>query len=110
MWSECSETPTGTGEITVGGTTVLFWDKSQHSMLIRHHEALKIPIFLAEISIVTKLGEEKDFPNLTMNPKCLRTSAPIIEVDELGNKEIQVMPLDDEEAMISNIYPSKRTV
>ena len=45
-----------------------------------------------------------------MDPKCLRASVPIIEVDELGNKEIQVMPLDDEEAMISNIYPSKRTV
>ena len=71
---------------------------------------LKIPIFLTERAVTTKLGEEKELPQLTMDPKCLRTSAPIIEVDELGNKEIQVMPLDDEEAMISNIYPSKRTV
>ena len=45
-----------------------------------------------------------------MDPKCLQTSAPIIEVDEFGNKEIRVMPLDDDEAMISNVYPSKRTV
>ena len=110
LWSECSETPTGTGEITVGGTTILFWDESQHSMLIKHHEALKIPIFFVEQSVVTKSGEEKVFPKLTIDPKCLRTSAPLIEVDELGNEEITIMPLDDEEAEFSAIYPKKRTV
>ena len=110
LWSECSETPTGTGETTVGGTKILFWNKSQHSMSIKHHEALKIPIFFAEQLVVTKSGKEKVFPKLTMDPKCLRTSAPLIEVDELGNEEIRIMPLDDEEAEISNIYPSKRTI
>ena len=110
LWSECSEKPTGTGEITVGGTTILFWDESKHSMLIRHHEALKIPIFLVEQSVVTESGDKKLFPKLTMDPRCLRTSAPIIEVDELGNEEIRVMPLDDEEADIHNVRTNKTTV
>ena len=47
LWSECSPKPNSTGEITVGGMTLIFWDDHKHSMLIPHHQQLKLPIFLA---------------------------------------------------------------
>ena len=47
LWSECTKHLYGTGEITVGGTTILFWKDNSHSKLIQHHLELKISIFVA---------------------------------------------------------------
>ena len=38
LWLECSQKPTGTGKITVGVMTLLFWDEHKHSMHIHHHQ------------------------------------------------------------------------
>jgi hypothetical protein len=43
-WSEGTKHPTGTGELTIGGTTLLFWNQRKSTKIIPHHPELGIPI------------------------------------------------------------------
>ena len=36
-WSRDTNDPSGTGKITIGGSTLLFWDDKQYSKYIPHH-------------------------------------------------------------------------
>ena len=98
LWSECSEVPTGTGEMTVGGMTLLFWDKHKHSMLIPHHSQLKLPIFSANKDATYQaLSVNTDQHICHTLPQCFNTSIPVQSVDELGNENVHIIPLDDDE-------------
>ena len=43
-WSKFSKSKCGTGEMTVGDTTLLFWDERKYSKVVPHHPELGIPI------------------------------------------------------------------
>ena len=43
-WSGGSKDPTGTGELTIDGTTLLFWNERKSTKIIPHHPELGIPI------------------------------------------------------------------
>ena len=47
LWFKVSKTSSGTGKMTVGGTTLLFWDEHKYTKMVQHHPALKLPIFTA---------------------------------------------------------------
>ena len=97
-WSETSTNPEGTGEITTGGVTILFWDNKQFTKLIPHHPDLKIPI------MTVNDGFTKGAAFLAAGSMCipctptyLHTSVPM-SINSLSSqtKEI-IVPLDDEE-------------
>ena len=56
LWSDTTTKPAGTGENTLCGTTLLFWDDHTHTKTITHHPLLKLPIFSTPIEGEPCLG------------------------------------------------------
>ena len=48
LWSQSTKNPSGTGKITVGNTTLLFWDTHSHTKTITHHPYFKLPFMPIE--------------------------------------------------------------
>ena len=78
-WSQDSSNPKGTGEITVSGTTVLFWNDTKTTKLVIHHPELGIPI----ISINDGYTKSAAFLNTCVHqppiPSYLTTSQEITD-------------------------------
>ena len=105
LWSECVEILSDTGDFTVGGTTIMFWNENKYSKLIQHHPELKIPIFIAH-SAQAKATQHAEFPlQQAANPTCLHTSIPIRTVDEQGHENVHIIPLDDDGVSIHRLSP-----
>ena len=53
-------------EITVGGMSLLFWDKHRHFMVTPYHQYIKPLIFLAnkDAAMQAMFGEVIDRPNI----------------------------------------------
>ncbi len=84
LWSELSAKPSGTGEITVGGTTILFWDGNSHTKTITHHPHIKLPMFHANrgrtmTNLLFKGSQEQ--PQI---PQSLHTSVSMVATKSNG--------------------------
>ena len=111
LWSECSPRPKGTGEITVGGMTLIFWDDHKHSMLIPHHQQLKLPIFLANRGVtLTSLTASAQPHQCAKLPLCMNTSSPVLTIDEQGNENVHIIPLDDDDKSFHEIKSSNKKI
>ena len=98
-WSQCSKDPKGTGEITVNGTTILFWNGTKHSKVITHHPQLGIPIMsindgYTKNAVLCSLCSDQ--PSI---PAYLNTSTTV--VDKAGNTH--VIPVNDEEESFEHL-------
>ena len=111
LWSECSAKPTGTGEITVGGMTLMFWDEHKHSMLIPHHNQLKLPIFLAnKNTTLSSFVASADQHQCARLPVSLNTSTPVLSMELQGNQNIHIIPLDDDDHSFHEIHQPKKAI
>jgi hypothetical protein len=112
QWSKSSSSPSGTGELTTGGTTLLFWDDNKYTKLIPHHPDLGIPI----MSVNDGYTKGSTFFNLmkantsmlcqpcNVIPAYLNTSQPITVSENA--EEVHIIPVDDDELSISNLPSS----
>ena len=101
-WSQSCLDPSGTGELTVGDTTLLFWNERKATKLIPHHPELGIPI----MSVNEGYTKIKAFLEAAMGatfcqpctPSYLNTSYPI---EIKGNTH--VIPVEDEELSVRKL-------
>ena len=91
--------------------TLMFWDDHKHSMLIPHHQQLKLPIFLTNKGItLSSLTAKAQQHQCTKLPLCMNTSTPILSVDKQGNENVHIIPLDDDEKSFHELKPSNRKI
>lgn len=107
-WSKDTENPHGTGEITVGGATLLFWKNHKASKLIPHHPEMGIPI------MTFNDGYTKSSAFLQMSNSALfcqpcnddtiayvQTSQTI--EDPRDPNQVHIIPIDDDDESIHRI-------
>jgi hypothetical protein len=110
QWSQSSHNPKGTGEITIGGTTVLFWDNHKYSKVVPHHPTLGIPI----ISVNDGYTQSAAFfnSNTTICRPCmttgLETSQPIVNPND--HNQVHIIPIEDDEQSIHAITPPAQII
>ena len=102
-WSKTCHNPSGTGEITVGDHTLLFWDDQKYSKLVPHHPDLGIPIMSVND------GYTKWSAMMTLT-KMASLYQPIMTPDMNTSKMIQndrdepnIIPIDDEDISVHRI-------
>lgn len=104
-WSQGSNA--GTGEITVEGSTLLFWNNRTATKLIPHHPELGIPI----MSVNDGYTKSQALLNTTICKPCmpayLQTSEP---TPSPKSNEVHIIPMDDEEESYHNIDNAPRLV
>ena len=116
QWSKSSTSPSGTGEITTGGTTLLFWDDNKYTKLVPHHPDLGIPI----MSVNDGYTKGSTFFNLMKGnasmlcqpcqsiPAYLNTSQPINVSTE--SNAVHIIPVDDDELSVHNLNLDQQSV
>ena len=101
--SDCANNASGTGEITIGGTTALFWDSNKYYKLIPHHPELKIPTFVAQ-NAQAKVINSANFPRQqATDPVTLYTSIPVTTIDVNGHEDIHIIPMDDDDVSFHDL-------
>ena len=106
QWSQSCSNPNGTGEITVGESTLLFWNDRKHSKLIPHHPELKIPIMSVNDGYTkwnTMLSLSKLASLYLPTPSIDSQTSMVLENE---TKEVNIVPIDDEEDSIHRIEPT----
>ena len=98
----------GTGEITVGAATLLFWDKMKKTKYIPHHPDLGIPIMSVNDGYTKSMAylhtaKLKLFNEKVPDPLRMHTSTVL---NDINGKE-HVIPLDDEESQITSLPSTK---
>jgi hypothetical protein len=99
-WSQGSNS--GTGEITVEGSTLLFWNDRKSTKLIPHHPELGIPI----MSVNDGYTKCQAFLNSTFCQPCMPAYLQTSQTAEVNNTT-HVIPLDDDEESYHNIEQSR---
>ena len=105
-WSQSCSNPLGTGEITVGATTLLFWDDKKFSKVVHHHPQMGIPIITVNDGYTKAkafMSTSKFQPSV---PCYLNTSTTVEDED----KTVHIIPVEDEEPVIERIQPEVNTV
>ena len=99
-WSLGSTNVNGTGEITVGDTTLLFWNNRQTTKLIPHHPELGIPI----MSINDGYTQSSAFLQLAATSMLCQPCTETITsfrtsrtIEDPVSKLQHVIPIDDED-------------
>ena len=92
-WSLSCEDKNGTGELTGGESTILFWDKKQFFKFIPHHPQMGIPIITVNDGFTVASAMLGGLINQPLVPSYLETSTVVKD----GNKQLHVIPLDDDE-------------
>ena len=104
-WSSGSDNLTGTGEITVGNATLLFWNDRKTTKLIPHHPDLGIPIMSVNDGYTKHAALFQATSTMTCqlctNPMSMNTSQTI--EDKNGNEHI--VPIDDDETSVHRLQP-----
>ena len=106
-WAAGSTDPTGTGEVTVGDTTLLFWNERRYTKLIPHHPELGIPIMSvndgytkAKAFMHCKKAAELIKPCFQANS--FHTSQVVISEKD---KVEHIIPIEDDDEIIQS-YPA----
>ena len=108
LWSETSSKPTGTGEMTIGGLTMLFWNNHEHTKMVPHHPELKLPILTVNNGLALRevlLRSNFTQPSI---PTALNTSTPVLCRDPDGAQRVHVIPLDDDDCLYHEIKRTKQ--
>ena len=108
-WSLGSEDVNGTGEITVGSSTLLFLDKTKKTKYIPHHPDLGIPIMsvndgYTKSTAYFHASKVKLFNTGVKDSITLQTSTAL----KNPSNETFIMPLDDEDQEIEKIDPPRK--
>lgn len=103
-WSEGSKDSTGTGEITIGGTTLLFWNNKQSTKIIPHHPELGIPI----MSFNDGYTKSAAFLSTTVDAMfclpCTDQLSYLHTSQAVANEnQVHIIPMDDDDESFSNI-------
>ena len=117
-WSKHSGDVLGTGEITQGDTTILFWNNAKCTRLVPHHPELGIPImtsndgYTKSTAFLQALNQD-DLWMPCMTQSYTSTSQPLdapsnspTDVPTVGNPcedEIYIMPMDDEDIIVERL-------
>ena len=107
-WSIGSNNPTGTGEITAGKATLLFWNDTKTTKYIPHHPELGIPIMSVNDGY-TKSSEFLHASQMSMfcqpcsDSIMLQTSTVIDDTDK-----VNMIPFDDENDAIEPLHVKQR--
>ena len=84
LWSKPSPKPTGTGEMTIGGLTMLFWNNHKHTKMVPHHPELKLPILTVNNGqALREVLAQSNFTQPSI-PATLNTSTPVLSKDPDG--------------------------
>jgi hypothetical protein len=96
-WSQGSNA--GIGEITVEGSTLLFWNDRKATKLIPHHPEMGIPI----MSVNDGYTKSHAMLNTCFCKPCMPTFLHTSEPKQQKNSTVHVVPLDDDEESYHNI-------
>ena len=101
-WSSSCEDKDGTGELTGGESTILFWDKKKIFKFIPHHPQMGIPIIMVNDGFTVKSAM---FTNIVEQPNvpCYLETSTLIEDEE---KQVHIIPVEDDEEEIEVIKSS----
>jgi hypothetical protein len=109
-WSGGSDDPTGTGELTIDGTTLLFWNKRNSTKIIPHHPELGIPImtfndgYTKSSAFLSAAKSSMFCLPCTEHLSYLRTSHPVTD----KHNRLHIIPVEDEdEALFTKIDTQK---
>jgi hypothetical protein len=113
-WSQGSKDPSGTGELTTDGTTLLFWNQMKSTKIIPHHPELGIPImsfndgYTKSAAFLSTATTSSMFClPCTDHLSYLHTSQPV--PDPRNTDRVHIIPMDDDdEVPYSNIRKEKR--
>ncbi len=103
-WAKGSDDVYGTGEVTVGGTTLLFWNDKKYSKLIPHHAELGIPI----MSVNDGYTQSKVLLQSQFCKPCLPTFTHTSEVleDPKDPSRVHIIPIEDDDEIFRRILPT----
>ena len=90
-WSSSCKEPHGTGEITVGNNTLLFWDDKQFSKLVPHHPELGISL----ITVNDGYTKGSAFFNTQTCQPCTPAYLQTSTVVEDKHERIHIIPVED---------------
>ena len=108
LWSKPSPKPTGTGEMTIGGLTMLFWNNHKHTKMVPHHPELKLPILTVNNGqTLREVLAQSNFTQPSI-PVALNTSTPVLSKDPDGAQHVHIISLDDEECSYHEIKRSQQ--
>ena len=96
----------GTGEVTVGCTTLLFWNDHKHTKTIQHHPHLMLPMFYANRGRTLKNlinGASQYQPYI---PQCLNTYIPMKAQCRDGKNITHIIPTDNDESQYYKSLPT----
>lgn len=112
-WSKDTGNPHGTGEITVGGNTLLFWNDHKASKLIPHHPEMGIPIMTFNDGY-TKSSAFLELSKFALLCQSCNTdtfayaqTSQTIE-DPTNPSQVHIIPIDDEDSSIHCIPSQNR--
>ena len=97
LWLELAQNPVGTGGITIGDTTLLFWDNNTHNETITHHPHLKLLIFHTNGGRTMANLINKGCQVLPQISRCLNILVSMISSTSNGENNTYAIPLDDDE-------------
>jgi hypothetical protein len=106
-WSLGNNDEKGTGEITVGDSTLLFWNNKQATKLIPHHPDLGIPI----MTINDGYTKSNEFLKAATTSMFCQPCNEDVEVAFRSSQVIEdprtklqhIIPIDDDEELISKV-------
>lgn len=99
-WSGSSKDLTGTGELTIDGTTLLFWNGRKSSRL-SHHPELGIPImtfndgYTKSAAFLSTCSSSLFCFPCTEEMSYIHTSQPLNH--QMNENVVHIIPLEDEE-------------
>ena len=103
QWSSDTDEPSGTGEVTISGSTLLFWEQKKYSKFVPHHPQMKIPIITVNDGYTTSTAFKA-----TMQPEqevpCYFQTSTVVEDEQ---KQAHIIPIEDDESVIESILDSE---
>jgi hypothetical protein len=112
-WSQGSKDVNGTGEITVGESTLLFWDNKSSTKLIPHHPELGIPIMSVNYGYTKgtaffQASKEIMLCQPCFNKVAFQTSQTL---EDPTSKLQHIVQIEDEDEFISTLqYPNRNNI
>ena len=105
LWSELTQNPSGAGEITIGGATLLFGDNNTHMKTITHHPHLNLPMFHGNRWRTMANLTNKSYQVQPKIPQCLHTSVSMKSTTSNGENILHIIPLNGEDKIWYETIP-----
>ena len=102
-WSLSCEDKDGTGELTGGESTIIFWNKKRYFKFVPHHPQMGIPIitvnddYTVKTTLLAKVSCQPEVP-------CYLETSTVVKDDQ---EQQYIVPVEDEELEIESIPAGK---